>query len=44
VDTFEPEPRVEVKDAVKALREAEEAAKAAKIELSRLLREVGFAS
>ena len=29
VDTFEPEPRVEVKDALKALREAEAAAKAA---------------
>ena len=38
VDTFEPEPRVEVKDALKALREAEAAAKQAEDELTRLLR------
>jgi type I restriction enzyme M protein len=44
VDTFEPEPRVEVKDALKALREAEKAAKAAERELSRLLSEAGYGS
>jgi type I restriction enzyme M protein len=43
VDTFEPEPRVEVKDALKALREAEAAAKSVVIELERLLSEVGYA-
>lgn len=43
VDTFEPEPRVDVKDALKALREAEAAAKAAEAGLSRLLRGVGYA-
>jgi type I restriction enzyme M protein len=43
VDTFEPEPRVEVKDALKALREAEAAAKAAEANLSRLLRSAGYA-
>lgn len=43
VDTFEPEPRVEVKDALKALREAEAAAKEAETELKRLLAEVGYA-
>jgi type I restriction enzyme M protein len=43
VDIFEPEPRVEVKDALKALREAEAAAKSVEIELERLLSEVGYA-
>ena len=43
VDTFEPEPRVKVKDALKALREAEAAAKAAETDLSRLLRSAGYA-
>jgi type I restriction enzyme M protein len=43
VDTFEFEPRVEVKDALKALREAEVAAKVAEAELQRLLSEVGYA-
>jgi type I restriction enzyme M protein len=43
VDTFEPEPRVEVKDALKALRDAEAAAKSVEIELERLLSEVGYA-
>ncbi len=43
VDTFEPEPRVEVKDALKALREAEAAAKAAEAGLTRLLRGAGYA-
>jgi type I restriction enzyme M protein len=41
VDTFEPEPRVEVKDALKALREAEAAAKAS---LETMLREIGYAA
>jgi type I restriction enzyme M protein len=43
VDTFEPEPRVEVKDALKALGEAEAAANKAKEDLSRLLNEAGYA-
>jgi type I restriction enzyme M protein len=43
VDTFEPEPRVEVKDALTALREAETAANAAEVGLARLLREAGYA-
>jgi len=43
VDTFEPEPRVEVKDALKALRDAEAAANAAETDLSRLLRSAGYA-
>jgi type I restriction enzyme M protein len=42
VDTFESEPRVEVKDALTELREAEEAAKEAESELGRLLREAGY--
>jgi type I restriction enzyme M protein len=42
VDTFEPEPRVEVKDALKALREAEAAAKAAETALSHLLERAGI--
>ena len=43
VDTFEPEPRVEVKDALEALREAEAASEAAEADLSRLLRSAGYA-
>jgi type I restriction enzyme M protein len=43
VDTFEPEPRVEVKDALNALREAEAEVTTAKAELSRLLRSAGYA-
>jgi len=43
VDTFEPEPRVEVKDALEVLRDAEAAAKAAEADLSRLLRSAGYA-
>jgi type I restriction enzyme M protein len=43
VDTFEPEPRVEVKDALKALWEAVNAAKAAEADLSRLLQSAGYA-
>jgi hypothetical protein len=42
VDTFVPEARVEVKDALKALREAEAAAKGSEAELQRLLSEVGY--
>lgn len=44
VDTFEAEPRVDVKDALKALREAETAAKVAEDVLGRLLKEAGYAS
>jgi type I restriction enzyme M protein len=43
VDTFEPEPRIEVKDALKALGEAEDAAQRAEEELSHLLKEAGYA-
>jgi type I restriction enzyme M protein len=43
VDTFEPEPRVDAKEALKALREAEMTAKAAESELTRMLRQVGYA-
>ena len=43
VDTFEPEPRIEVKDALKALGEAAARAKKAEQDLSRLLREAGYA-
>lgn len=42
VDTFEPEPRVAVKDALKALGEAETIASAAKAELKRLLDRAGY--
>jgi len=43
VDTFEPEPRVEVKDALKALRDGETMAKTAEADLARLLRSAGYA-
>ena len=43
VDTFEPEPRVEVKEALKALREAEAAAKKAETALQGLLKDAGYA-
>lgn len=43
VDTFEPEPRIEVKDALKALREAESKVRGAEESLRRLLGEVGYA-
>jgi type I restriction enzyme M protein len=42
VDTFEPEPRMEVKDALKVLRAAEAKAKAAEDELRRLLQVTGY--
>jgi type I restriction enzyme M protein len=43
VDTFEPEPRVEVKDALKTLGEAESAVKDAEKELAKLIQKCGFA-
>ena len=43
VDTFEPEPRVEVKDALKALRVAENAARDADKQLQELLKGAGYA-
>ena len=42
VDTFEPEPRVEVKDALKSLVDAEASVKDAKKELMKLLKVVGY--
>jgi len=42
VDTFEPEPRVEVKDALKALGTAEKAASDAEAVLKRLLEGIGY--
>ena len=44
VDTFEPETRVEVKDALEALRGAESATRTAAAELSQLLRSAGYAN
>jgi type I restriction enzyme M protein len=43
VDTFEPEPRIEVKDALNALGEAEAAVRNAEQELNRLLGTIGYA-
>lgn len=42
VDTFEPEPRVEVKEALRALQQAENEAAIAERNLSKLLREIGY--
>jgi type I restriction enzyme M protein len=42
LDTFEPEPRVEVKDALKALRDSEDLAKKAADELGLLLQKLGY--
>ncbi len=42
VDTFEPEPRVEVKDALKALSDAESAVKDAENTLSTMLKAIGY--
>jgi type I restriction enzyme M protein len=42
VDTFEPEPRMEVKDALKALRHAESALASVEGKLIALLRDVGY--
>ena len=43
VDTFEPEPRIDVKDAWRELNAAASAMRAAGIKLSRLLRDAGYA-
>jgi len=42
IDTFEPEPRVTVKDALKALRDAESALSSAEGELIEMLRGAGY--
>ena len=42
VDTFEPEPRIEVKQALRALRDAEAGSKRAEVALLGLLRDVGY--
>ena len=42
VDTFQPEPRVEVKDALKALQQAESAVATAEQSLKKLLRAAGY--
>lgn len=44
VDTFEPETRVDVEDALEAFLEAESAAMTASEELSRILRSIGYAN
>jgi type I restriction enzyme M protein len=44
VDTFEPEPQVDVRDALKVLREAETSAKTADNTLATMLREIGYAA
>lgn len=44
VDTFEPEPKITVVNALKSLSEAETVAAEAKKELSRLLKKVGYAT
>lgn len=44
VDTFEPEPRLDVKDALKAMREAEAAARSAEKTLATMLKEIGYAA
>jgi len=43
VDTFEPEPKIEVREALEALRAAQEEANKAEDELTTLLRSVGYA-
>jgi len=43
VDTFEPEPRIEVKDALEVLADAKKTADKAGLELLRLLKEAGYA-
>jgi type I restriction enzyme M protein len=42
VDTFEPEPKVAVKDALKALANAEIAASNAETELTKMLERIGY--
>ena len=44
VDTFEPELRVDVRDALKAMRVAQEAAQVAATSLATMLRELGYAA
>jgi len=44
VDTFGPETRIEVKDALKALADAEQALRSAENELSQMLRHAGYAN
>jgi type I restriction enzyme M protein len=44
VDTFEPEPRAEVKDALRALSEAETASRKAESDLREMLRALGYAN
>ena len=44
VDTFEPEQRIEVKEAIQALHKARKEADEAEGELTRLLRTIGYAS
>lgn len=44
VDTFEPEPRVEVRDALRSLNDAELKAKEAQTTLAKLLNSVGYAN
>lgn len=44
IDTFEPEPRVEVGEALKALEEAEADASKAALEVCTLLRKIGYGS
>jgi type I restriction enzyme M protein len=43
VDTFDPEPRIKVKDALKALGEAENSARDAECLLRELLKGAGYA-
>lgn len=42
VDTFEPEPRVEIKDALRALKDAESSVSTAQNELFKLLERIGY--
>ena len=44
VDTFEPEPRVEVNEALKALNEAESVARKVETNLRELLKGIGYAN
>ena len=43
VDTFEPEPRIDVKEALRQLANAQSAMEEARVHLSRLLSDVGYA-
>ena len=44
MDTFEPEPRVDVRDALKAVHDANAAAQSAQEELNRMLESIGYAT